>query len=77
MTATLLYDSLATLLYDSLATLLYDSLATLLYDSVWFFYLQELSEEERAHFFSHTLKKMAALALQLPHLCSCVSIAKP
>lgn len=33
-------------------------------------FIQELAEEERLHFFKHTLKKMAALALQLPHLCS-------
>ena len=38
---------------------------------------QELADEERKHFFNHTLKRMAALALQLPHLCTCVSISEP
>lgn len=33
-------------------------------------FITELAEEERLHFFKSTLKKMAALALQLPHLCS-------
>lgn len=34
-------------------------------------FMSELADQERMRFFNHTLKKMATLALQLPHLCSC------
>ncbi|XP_045214915.2 poly(ADP-ribose) glycohydrolase-like isoform X2 [Mercenaria mercenaria] len=34
------------------------------------FFIEVIDNAERNHFFNHTLKKMAALALQLPHLCT-------
>lgn len=34
------------------------------------FFIEVVSDIERNHFFNRTLKKMATLALQLPHLCT-------
>ncbi|KAL4240563.1 hypothetical protein ACF0H5_001355 [Mactra antiquata] len=40
------------------------------FDVLHKFFIEHLADEERNHFFSHTLKKIATLALQLPHLCT-------
>lgn len=40
------------------------------FDVLHRFFIEHIHDQEKTHFFGHTLKKMANLALQLPHLCT-------